>query len=94
MENVENVESSAADPETAALWRDEERAFFAALNELDPESRRAVRLHSIEELKIRDIAERMGISVGKAHRLVRDGLSYCEDKLNTFRSEDNSGGEQ
>ncbi|MEM7214746.1 MAG: sigma-70 family RNA polymerase sigma factor [Pseudomonadota bacterium] len=72
-------------PEIIFLWRSEFEAFHLALRGLPVATQEAVKLYLVEELNFRQIAERMQVSVGKAHSLVTDGISACEQKLREIR---------
>lgn len=64
-------------PASAALYADQLRALQRALERLPKRTQDAFYLHRIEGLTFPRIAERLGISVGLAHQLVRDALTYC-----------------
>lgn len=67
--------------EDALAHKAELRIVLDALAELPERSRTALELHRFEGLKLKDIALRMGISVGQAHRLVHDALDHCRQRL-------------
>lgn len=75
------VASSHPTPATFAEDRDELRLLLAALEELPPRTRAATELYCLEDLRLKDISERLGISIGLAHRLVADGLDHCRTRL-------------
>lgn len=52
-----------------------------ALQELPVAQRQALLLYRLEGLKLREIAERLDISVSQAHRLVTEGLDHCRRRL-------------
>ncbi|MEM9358580.1 MAG: sigma-70 family RNA polymerase sigma factor [Pseudomonadota bacterium] len=85
-EMLDTIQDSRPSPEHIAVQRDEQRAFNEAIEELPHLMRRAVRAHLIEGMKIRQIAERLGISVGQAHGLVRDGVQLCERRLRNMNA--------
>ncbi|MEM7751468.1 MAG: sigma-70 family RNA polymerase sigma factor [Pseudomonadota bacterium] len=84
--NLDIIEDRQPSPELLAVQRDEQRAFNEAIEELPHLMRRAVRSHLIDGMKIRQIAERLDISVGQAHGLVRDGVQLCERRLRKMNS--------
>jgi len=52
-----------------------------ALHKLPERTRQAVLLHRVEGLKLREIADRLEVSIGLAHALVRDGVAACAEGL-------------
>jgi RNA polymerase sigma-70 factor (ECF subfamily) len=68
--------------EQAAAARSELRTVLDALAELPERTRLAVRLNRIEGRKLREVAERMDISVTWAHALVAEGVAYCDARRN------------
>ena len=83
---MEQIASAAPSPEQAALDRDQVRIVIAALAELPPRTRRAFELHRLQGQTFPVIARRLGISVGLAHRLVKDALTHCADRLGGFET--------
>lgn len=77
----ETVASSRPTPEHEALYRDELRVMMQALDDLPERTRTAFELHRLRGCTFPQVADRMGISVGLAHQLVRDALTYCADCL-------------
>ena len=68
-------------PEREAAARAEVRLVAQAMAELPERTRVALELHRFAGCSIRDIANRLDISVGTAHALVIDGLEHCRDRL-------------
>jgi RNA polymerase sigma-70 factor (ECF subfamily) len=68
-------------PERAALYRDELRCVALALNELPPRTRTAFELHRLGGLTLQQVADRLDISLGLTHRLIRDALTHCAERL-------------
>ena len=83
---MEQVASAAPSPEQAALDRDQLRIVVAALAELPPRTRQVFELHRLQGETFPAIARRLGISVGLAHRLVKDALTHCAERLGGFES--------
>jgi RNA polymerase sigma factor (sigma-70 family) len=71
----------AATPEMLTLYRDELRLLEQALAELPARTRRAFEMHRLEGCKLREIAERLGISLPLAHKLVSDAIGHCKKRL-------------
>lgn len=78
---AETVVDATPSPEAAAIARDELRHVLEGLEELPERMRRAVKLYKFEGLKLREVAEHMGISVALAHSLVLDGIEHCAQRL-------------
>lgn len=55
-----------------------------ALAELPERTRLALEMHHFEGLKLREIAERLGISVTLAHTLVTQAVEHCRRRLRTM----------
>lgn len=68
-------------PEREAAARAEVRLVAQAMAELPERTRVALELHRFAGCSIREIANRLDISVGTAHALVIDGLEHCRDRL-------------
>jgi RNA polymerase sigma-70 factor (ECF subfamily) len=73
-------------PEDAALHRDELKIVAAALAELPARTRQALEMHRLDGLRLKDIAERLGISITLAHGLIHEGLAHCQRRLRGDRS--------
>ena len=80
-EEMERVPAPAADPERAALHREELRIVAAALDELPERTRIAFEMHRLGGHTFHEIAGRLGISVSLAHKLVHDALAHCTARL-------------
>lgn len=68
-------------PEQTLAGHDELRLMQAVMAELPERTRRALEMHRFDDMKLKDIAVQLGISVGLAHRLVSDGLEHCRLRL-------------
>lgn len=67
--------------ETVVVARDDLRLLMEAMDELPARTRKALELHRFGGLKLREIAERMGISKSRAHELISEGLAHCRDRV-------------
>jgi RNA polymerase sigma factor (sigma-70 family) len=79
--SVDRIPAPAPSPERAALYRDELRVVADALAELPERTRIAFEMHRLGGHPLRQVAARLGISVGLAHQLVRDALTHCAERL-------------
>lgn len=68
-------------PEQQALDRDQIRRLVAALDELPSRTRCAFEMHRLGGQTFPEIACHLGISVGLAHRLVKQALTHCAQRL-------------
>jgi len=68
-------------PEQQALDRDQLRRLIAALDELPMRTRTAFEMHRLDGRTFPEIARHLGISVGLSHRLVKQALTHCADRL-------------
>lgn len=74
---AETAPDTAPSQEAISQDRQELRLVIASLDELPERTRRAVMLYKFDGLKLREVAERMGISVALANNLVLDGVEHC-----------------
>lgn len=81
VEEISRQVSKADSPEARLVLAVDQKIIRDALAELPLISRRAVHMHMVEGRKLREIAEKLNISVGKSHSLVKDGMAFCRDKL-------------
>lgn len=80
-EAAETVADATPSPEAAVMAREELRQVLEGLEELPERMQRAVTLYKFEGLKLREVAEQMGISVALAHTLVLDGIEHCAQRV-------------
>lgn len=72
-------------PEAAATGRADLRALETAIAELPERTRTALEMHRFGGFTLKQIAERLGVSLGTAHALVVEGLEHCRAKLHRPR---------
>ncbi len=75
------VSDAAPSAEAALQARQELRLVLESLDELPERMRLAVMLYKFEGLKLREVAERLNISVTLANRLVLEGVEHCAMRL-------------
>lgn len=68
-------------PEAATIARQELDRVAAALAELPERTRQAFEMHRFEGLKLRQIADRLGISTSMAQVLVIEAVRHCQRSL-------------
>ncbi len=79
--DVLEVPTEAAGPERVLAAREELRRVQAALDRLPPRAREAITLTYVEDLKIREIAARMGVAKSTASTHLTSGLRQLVDML-------------
>lgn len=75
---------SAPDPARAAERSEFDAAMLAALADFEPIHRDAVVLRLVDGLKYREIAQRLGLSLGQAIGIVDRGILRLADRLEPF----------
>lgn len=80
-ENHETEDRINPGPEQSAIARLELERLQAIMNELPEKTRRALVLYWQEEQSLRDIAEELAVSLGQAHRLIKDGVEHCRSRM-------------
>lgn len=68
-------------PAAVAEACDELRAMRAAMAELPDRTRIALEMHRFGDVRLQDIADHLGISLGLTHRIVIEGLEHCRARL-------------
>jgi len=80
-ESTSVEDTTSPGPEQTALARFELSSLQNALNELPERTRRALILYWRDEVSLREVASDLGISLGQAHALIKDGVEYCRRRL-------------
>lgn len=75
------IPPAAPSPERQASDREALRRLARVLAELPVPARRACEMHRLDGLTLEEVAERLGVSVATAHRLVRDALALLASRL-------------
>lgn len=78
---AETVADDAPTPEAETALREELRIVLDGMNELPARTRRALTLHTMEGLKLREVAARLGLSVSYTQQLVAEGKLHCIRRL-------------
>lgn len=79
------VAADTPSPEQVAIGREDMRRVAEALAELPERQRLAIELYRLGDYKLREIAERLGVSVSLAHYLIAEGLAHCDRRRNEGR---------
>lgn len=80
-DDIDQALADALNPETATAAREELRLTLETLSALPRRMETAVRLHRLEGMRLKDIAERLGVSTTVAHELVAEGVDRCRQAL-------------
>lgn len=72
---------STPSPEAQICDQDSLQVIADALAELPERTRIAFEMHRFGDYTLQQIAQHLGISLGQAHKLVRDALSHCAKRL-------------
>lgn len=78
---LNDMAASTPSPETQICDQDSLQVIADALAELPERTRIAFEMHRFGDYTLQHIARHLGISVGQAHKLVRDALSHCAERL-------------
>ena len=81
--------TATATPEQTTLDRDRLRLLAEALTELPERTRIAFDMHRIEGRSLQEVADRLGVSVVRAHQLVKDALRHASLRLDDDDRESN-----
>ena len=76
-----HLAAPTATPEQTALDRDQLRVLAEALAELPERTRRAFDMHRLEGRSLQEVADSLGVSVVRAHQLVKDALRHAAARL-------------
>ncbi len=68
-------------PEAETIARQELERVLAAMAELPERTRLALEMHRLGGLKLREIAQRLGISTSMAQVLVVEAVRHCQRSL-------------
>lgn len=78
---IENVAHEAPTAEDVLYYRDELRVVADALAELPERTRLAFNMYRLEGRTLQQVADRLGVSVVRAHQLVKDAVLHAARRL-------------
>lgn len=85
-ESIEEAERIVSDEkpsaEAAIIARDDIRLVIETLAELPDRQRIAIEMYRFGGFKLREIANRLGVSIGLVHLLIAQGLEACDRRRN------------
>ncbi len=79
-ETLERLADDRPTAEVELIMRDEMALVMRVIQSLPERQQRAFALYHFEELKLREVASRLGISVSLAHLLVTEAMQLCDEK--------------
>ncbi len=78
---LENVASEAPSAENVLYFRDELRMLESIVSELPERTQIAFRMYRVERRTLQEVADRLGVSVVRVHKLVKDAVLHCTLRL-------------
>ncbi|MFA9462424.1 sigma-70 family RNA polymerase sigma factor [Thiohalorhabdus methylotrophus] len=78
------VAGPSATPEQAVLQQDQLRILAEALAELPERTRIAFDMHRLEGRTLQEVADSLGISVVRAHQLVKDAIRHASARMDGY----------
>ena len=82
---AEAVADDAPTPEAEMSVREELQIVLDSMDELPARTRLALTLHTVEGLKLKEVAERLGLSISYTQQLVAEGKMHCIKRLSRRR---------
>lgn len=76
-DELASIASDAPLPEAVLLHRDELRVLLAALSNLPDRTRLAFNMNRMEGVSLQEVANRLGVSLSRAHQLVKTALIHA-----------------
>ncbi len=78
---LDQLPAPVATPEETAIHREQLRVLADALQELPERTRTAFRMRRLEGRSLQEIADHLGVSVVRAHQLVKDAIRHGARRL-------------
>ncbi|TAJ28828.1 MAG: sigma-70 family RNA polymerase sigma factor [Reyranella sp.] len=78
---IEQIPHETPSAEHVLFYRDELRVLAGALGELPERTQLAFRLYRLEGRTLQQVANRLGVSVVRAHQLVKDAVLHAARRL-------------
>lgn len=79
---LESVPSDAPSAERVLYYRDELRVLEGLVSELPERTQIAFRMYRVERRPLKEVAERLGVSIPRAHKMVQDAILHCTLRIN------------
>lgn len=81
---LEQVAQEGPTAEDVLHYRDELRILADALAELPERTRIAFTMYRLEGCTLQQVGDRLGVSIVRAHQLVKDAILYAARRLDSF----------
>ncbi len=85
---VAELEDPGPSTEETAERRRQLQQVDRALSELSPKCRAVVTMRSRQGMSNKEVAERLGVSVGMVKKYMTKGVAHCRKRLRRFRDEE------
>lgn len=85
--HIGRLPATSATPEQTTVDRDRLAALAEALTELPERTRIAFDMHRLEGRSLQEVADHLGVSVVRAHQLVKDALRHAAARLDAYDRE-------
>lgn len=79
---LEGIPSEAPSAEHILYYRDELRVLEELVSELPQRTQIAFRMYRVERRPLKEIAKRLGVSIPRAHKMVKDAVLHCTLRVN------------
>jgi RNA polymerase sigma factor (sigma-70 family) len=79
---LESIPSEEPSAERVLYYRDELRALEELVSELPERTQIAFRMYRVERRPLKEVADRLGVSVPRIHKMVTDAILHCTLRLN------------
>jgi RNA polymerase sigma factor (sigma-70 family) len=79
---LERIASEAPSVERVLYYRDELRMLEELVSELPQRTQIAFRMYRVERRPLKEVAEQLGVSVPRVHKMVTDAILHCTLRLN------------
>lgn len=79
---LEGIASEAPSAERVLFYRDQLRVLEELVSELPERTQIAFRMYRVERRPLKEVAERLGVSVPRVHKMVTDAILHCTLRLN------------
>lgn len=76
-DTLEHVETAAASPEQDIAARQIMGKVMDAIDAMPERQNAAMRMYHFDGMKLREIAQKLDISIGLVHKLISDGMKIC-----------------
>lgn len=79
---LEGIPSEAPSAERVLYYRDQLRVLEELVSELPERTQIAFRMYRVERRPLKEIADRLGVSIPRVHKMVKDAVLHCTLRVN------------